>query len=468
VSHAHHFLSRLDRVSRPHVELALSLYRDHELLSYILESVRIPDDAERIAISLDHPDQGPFLVITREGRFVTCLGAGMRADGLPIVTRGQVDGITNRMRSHRARQEACDKLVGKEGELGDLMERVIDAGPEFSREEFMALASVQPFVARDFFVLLLEITRDCYQSRDTLLKILRRTNRIKPHRHPALHGYWKQFWATGHLALLATLGGRDALGDIPVRERPIEASIATCTIRQGVGSLALKGAWSIAKIGKPLVGYFKKLYVEGEHIWDMIDAAVSLTAIGLRHTKLRAEIRKALARSPQNESYATMAEGLSSFAEAALNETEEVERYHLDMGTTMIMKLSPRLPKGSPYRFERPEDVPEPLAMTMAANFENDYLDDLRNLMPLFLLLPWTVRATPEDLYLPAEVIKALHIGWKPERTMTLLAHHIRREKKHVQQRQEGPTRSGPCPCGSGKKYKRCCFDKDKAAEKTG
>ncbi|WP_080682074.1 SEC-C metal-binding domain-containing protein [Sorangium cellulosum] len=23
--------------------------------------------------------------------------------------------------------------------------------------------------------------------------------------------------------------------------------------------------------------------------------------------------------------------------------------------------------------------------------------------------------------------------------------------------RQEGPSRKGPCPCGSGEKYKRCC-----------
>ena len=27
------------------------------------------------------------------------------------------------------------------------------------------------------------------------------------------------------------------------------------------------------------------------------------------------------------------------------------------------------------------------------------------------------------------------------------------------------PGRNNPCPCGSGKKYKRCCLDKDVAAE---
>ena len=26
--------------------------------------------------------------------------------------------------------------------------------------------------------------------------------------------------------------------------------------------------------------------------------------------------------------------------------------------------------------------------------------------------------------------------------------------------------RNDPCPCGSGKKYKKCCMDKDQAAER--
>ena len=36
MGHAHHFLSRLDRLARSHVELALSLYRDGERLRFIL------------------------------------------------------------------------------------------------------------------------------------------------------------------------------------------------------------------------------------------------------------------------------------------------------------------------------------------------------------------------------------------------------------------------------------------------
>lgn len=42
MGHQHHFLSRLDRVSLQHVELALTLYRDHDLVRYLLARLSIP------------------------------------------------------------------------------------------------------------------------------------------------------------------------------------------------------------------------------------------------------------------------------------------------------------------------------------------------------------------------------------------------------------------------------------------
>ena len=37
MGHDHHFLSRLDRVSHDQTELALNLYRDHELVEYLVQ-----------------------------------------------------------------------------------------------------------------------------------------------------------------------------------------------------------------------------------------------------------------------------------------------------------------------------------------------------------------------------------------------------------------------------------------------
>jgi hypothetical protein len=89
--HAHHFLQRLDRLSRPHLEIALALYRAPEVIGFALAHAGLPSRAGRVAISLDHPDLGPFLIVTRDRRFVTCLGEGM-GHGHPVITRTQLEG----------------------------------------------------------------------------------------------------------------------------------------------------------------------------------------------------------------------------------------------------------------------------------------------------------------------------------------------------------------------------------------
>jgi hypothetical protein len=49
------------------VDPALELYRDPDLLRAVLDAATLPDRAERVAISIDDPAQGPFLVVTRSG-----------------------------------------------------------------------------------------------------------------------------------------------------------------------------------------------------------------------------------------------------------------------------------------------------------------------------------------------------------------------------------------------------------------
>src|SRR5579863_9583178 len=92
VPHAHHFLERLDRVTREQMEFALGLYRDHEAVRYVLDHANVPGGVDRVAIAIDDAREGPFVIVTVDGRFVTCLGKGMRHDW-PVVPRGQVDAL---------------------------------------------------------------------------------------------------------------------------------------------------------------------------------------------------------------------------------------------------------------------------------------------------------------------------------------------------------------------------------------
>src|SRR5450432_3293146 len=116
--HAAHFLTRLDRLEAAHVELALTLYNDVELLLEILRRAKVPDEAERACISLGDPERGPFLVVTRAGRFVTCLGEGMSPGPHPIVTRQQLDGFAAKMADLRARIEMSKRFTGTDAPSG--------------------------------------------------------------------------------------------------------------------------------------------------------------------------------------------------------------------------------------------------------------------------------------------------------------------------------------------------------------
>ncbi|MBK9259942.1 MAG: hypothetical protein IPM54_08920 [Polyangiaceae bacterium] len=149
MGHAHHFLSRLDRISMPQVELALTLYRDEGLLRYLFDRVHVPQQAERVALSLEDSEEGPFLILTRDGRFVTCLAKGMKVSNLPIVTRGQLDVVATRVGDLRERMQAAQQLAGGGG-VKALLRRIYETADEFSREDFVAVSALQPLYALDF------------------------------------------------------------------------------------------------------------------------------------------------------------------------------------------------------------------------------------------------------------------------------------------------------------------------------
>ena len=107
--HDHHFLTRLARVSAKEIDLALSLYRDAAVVKAILASPLFPKTADRVAISLDHPKRGPFVIVARNGHFVTCLGRGMSPRRRPIISRDELDAIRMRLSSEIAATQDAER-----------------------------------------------------------------------------------------------------------------------------------------------------------------------------------------------------------------------------------------------------------------------------------------------------------------------------------------------------------------------
>src|SRR5258708_6230897 len=137
--HDAHFLERLDRVDRKHVELALGLYRDHELVRYILSHTRLAEGVERIAIALEEGSEAPHIIVARTGAFVTCLGRGMSTGVLPVVTRAHLDGLASKFQRVREGLELAKKRGVDETRL---LDRIESAGPAITREDFLAACAI--------------------------------------------------------------------------------------------------------------------------------------------------------------------------------------------------------------------------------------------------------------------------------------------------------------------------------------
>jgi len=476
MGHAHHFLSRLDRVSLPHAELALGLYNDVPLLQYILRAANVPERVERVAISLHDPTRGPFIVVTREGRFVTCLGEGMTVHDLPVITRAQLDAMAGRAGALRTKLEESAPRVGRDGAVHKMLRRIQEAADELSREEMHALAGLAPLYAFELYRFLMGASVDIAEARKAYADVLKRTDRPGPRYRDALRAFHCSYHAIGHYAVLIGVNGAATLERIPaeLRERAVNVSLSWGAVRQGHIMLAVRGLWAVAQIGEPLVAPTLARLEEAHSPLTYLDSAAGLAVIGARHPHLQSEIREALTARPPvpvNPKIGALLQSMHSLImEIFYGGPETADLVDVGLaafGAGLWMGATEDLPRSSPFRFAQLEDVPVDLARTAAVNAEMDFLKNGKRLSDLLSALPWAVNAPAEALYLRKAALDAIHTPWKPEHTLaTLLAH--RDYYKVPQRRPEGPARKGPCPCGSGKKYKRCCEPEEEGVEAEG
>ena len=463
--HQHHFLSRLDRIAAPQVELALDLYRDHKLLHFLLDQARIPDGAPRVALSLAHPELGPFLIVTRDGRFVTCLAEGMTVGDLPVITRERLDGIAAKHAELKVRFELRRQLVGRHGGTGRLLVRLYEAGEDLSREEFLAISVMQPLMQDQLAKLQMDTSTGLIDVRNQLLRHFRRTDRPKAPVLDLLEAYYRSSWASAHLILLIGLEGREKLQHAsPEALQAAGTFFSFSQFHHYVLGPAARGIWTAGKIGKLVLPSYKRAYVESSRVMDMVESALGLAVLGLRHAKLGAEVRKALSsfpvglgRDPAEGEIHLLVKQLVELTELAFERPHVGLNFQRHIGSGLAVARTAALPASSSFRFARPEDVPEDLAMALAVNANEQFLTKLDIAGHLFFFLPWLAKAAPESFFAPADFLLAVRRPWSPKLAMPLLEGYLAQERWQALEPRKEPSKNGPCPCGSGKKHKRCC-----------
>jgi hypothetical protein len=457
MGHDEHFLERLDRVATDHMDLALGLYRDHELVRYILTHLRLPEAAERIALALEDGGSGPHVVVARDGGFVTCLGPGMSTGALPIVSRAHLDGLVSKV--ERVREGMA--LARKRGfDQTRLLARIESAGPAVAREDYLAAsAMLGPAVP-----LLAGVYASWASTLDEIYPLLQTPRRLDPAaRRRAEQDLARGAWAMAHSALiLVDSAERQWVRDwatLPAHEK---GSPWEVLMMQNAFPFVIRAAWLAGRLGKPMLASYKARFAQAANPMTVREAGWGLLSMALRHASLRSEALKALQSPPPPRAAAEpwVESAQAIFREAAVAvQTKEEQLYDeaMSLGRDFAIVRTHDLPESSPYRFAERAQVPDDVVLPALFDASYDVSNGERAGDLMLIGVTAAARASAADFYFPATLLHVLgpprleEIGSslvEMRRTLFGVSKTVRRAEK--------PGRNDPCPCGSGKKYKKC------------
>lgn len=459
--HAEHFLSRLDRLNTSEVDVALQLYRDPDLLRAIMAAAKIPEALPRVAISLDDPSLGPFIVVTRDGHFVTCLGRGMQATNLTVITRGQLDAFAEKIDTLRERIALAKSLAGsRERPCAHLMSRLLINSDSVSREEWLAVSAWEPMLSSQFLDIYLGLNREILDTTPSLCNIRHpRGKRIEA----ALHDYWNMVHAAGHFILLGTMGGdREHFQSLTEGHPAARSALSWSLTSTSMTPFITRGAWAVGRLGKQLLPAYKKALGEDVAFFELLDTIFALIAMGRRSTGLRAEITKALRATPataRNPHAESLRKSMEREIELICDLASQLIESDAEELETSLMNLG-RLLLGANDK-ELPDELMQDVMRVAPLHTYLDGLSDGKKVITSATLVAATARDAPERFYYPHTVAREFRMKWEPEHTLQLLAPRRQQERIHRVPAARGdvPERNQPCPCGSGKKYKKCCGD---------
>ena len=472
MGHDEHFLRRLDRVSDHHVELSLTLYRDEELLREVLSRADLPPGAERLAISLNDPTEGPFVIVTRTGKFVTCLGEGMRVgNDLVVLTRPRLDAAISkveRMRERIAKVEMLER-EGHDGTAQKLFAKLASDGLRFCREDAETLIEVWPLIGRDASANFTELVHGMNQYGDFIARL--RFDKLRPTERQMVHHFGRIAWSASNLIVLTTeLDSSEYFDDLDAA-RDVDARVILwrALFRFGSFSHCARVLWSIGQRRKRALEPLRDLHgVTDLEATLMREFGLGVVAIGT--PKVRAEAIKALSRkldgslasgaTPRDEALHELrgfAGQCGEVVRAMLAAEAECDAHYVAYGRRIAASLLCHV-EGVEVTQDITDGIPEDVARAMMPNLPHSWAAGQGSHV-MSMALPWLARAKPAELFLPRAFAERIPAANEDEVEVMMTAYAEARGLKQSTVRNEAPKvgRNDPCTCGSGKKYKRCC-----------
>jgi hypothetical protein len=468
MGHAAHFLTRVERLSARQADVALALYRDPGLVAFILNRVRLPDSAERVALALEHADS-PHIIVTRTGAFVTCLAAGMHVQhATPVIARAQLDQMAEKFDVVRTALKRAEE--GEESKR--LLNLLLGGGAALAREDFALLRAVVPVIGSH----LLKTAGEVAVSVERRRQSYRRSHyRIRASAvTELLQVFWGDVWAIGHLSALCGAYIEqlpESLSDAEREQltwalRPI-LEITASTL---MPATVLRVGWAAARAGRLFLPQYYDRLSKAVSFPQVAHVLVVLLSVALAHESVRAEVSEALEQNMariealgddlMSEPERTVWVWLHGHGRQMLagHKHGEYVAEHRKYGAQYIVERGATLPADHPQRWDAPEQVPDELAMTALPTYDRSIMIGSVHRVLTFFALPWVTGAGADELYVPARYMDAYGGKFDADRTREMLDRHARYHWIGQPVRaEERPGRNQPCSCGSGKKYKRCC-----------
>lgn len=431
MGHDIHFLSRLSRVSDADVDLAMSLYRDVSTVRELVSAADLPPEAQRVAIALDASPSPPLVLVERDGRFVTCLAAGMKAD-LPIISRAALD-------RHLRQKERIEKVMASLDELGparSAFERLYLDAETLERETFLPLLVTSELLESRYT----EHIVDRLKPFIIELELLAGRSQVRTRDEPLLERVWQNGWVVAHLTLFVARSLRERAASEPDTAR----WLATLLLNVGAHGYLHDAARAPEHRSR---GKAPAPVPEGSPWYASRGGECPA-----RPRRPRALPRQARGGDPQDPRAARRRQGSAGGRGPGRAGPLSPQRPAGVMG----VHVTEHLAEGDPARWNVPEEVPPELTLPLLGQFA---ATQARSWIWEISLgaLPLVARASPEDFYVPA----ALRRRWArldPRSEVGRVVEEMRPLLASATVRAEpAPGRNDPCRCGSGRKFKKCC-----------
>ncbi len=462
-NHAEHFLTRIDRLNTPQAELALALYRDDELLKFVLGLANVPASVDRVAIALGESDTGPYVIVTRDGKFVTCLAEGMRlqADQV-LISRRKLEHLSGKVEALRGLFE--DARAGKRRRCDELLLRVGQVGHKVTQSEFDDLVVLNPFLGHLYVAALLRVQ----QTVDDTFMQLRLVKRIGKKFDPLLEVYWKNMWAMSHFMMLIGTDPQflqqlfeisEARGEEHAREsRTIFLLSPWMT---GLMPWALRGAWLAAQLPKSFLKPCKVGFTAAKRRSALYTHGIGLAAIGHRHQRYRAEVVKFF-QSAESRCIFEIQELPHHLCKALVTPFAEGgdeifgKMVELECDTVMEDLATRYAPNPATHAYM--VNLPHAAKRALMLGLPLPIMQGEDNTLRTFTYLPIVAKMQARDFYLPdRERDMLVSQGYTHRTGMAFIAPRIEDNRSVPFRAAVVPGRNDPCACGSGKKFKRCC-----------